>query len=51
MSERGLNALELGKGKPVDNRESKENQDIHVWDEDDVDSVKVKLTLYLFAEL
>lgn len=38
-SERGQNPVQLGKGKSLSNRET---PDVHVWDEDDVDSLKVQ---------
>lgn len=40
-SERGKKPAQLAKGQPVVNRDQKENPDVHVWEEDDVDSVKV----------
>lgn len=39
-SERGKKPLQLGKGQPVGSRDQRENPDVHVWEEDDVDSVK-----------
>ena len=40
-SERGKKPVQSAKGQPVANRDQKENPDVHVWEEDDVDSVKV----------
>ncbi|KAJ7394174.1 hypothetical protein OS493_003854 [Desmophyllum pertusum] len=39
-SERGNKPVQLAKGQPVANRDQQENPDVHVWEEDDVDSVK-----------
>ena len=40
-SERGKKPVQSAKGQPVVSRDQKENPDVHVWEEDDVDSVKV----------
>jgi len=40
-SERGKKPVPSTKGQPVVSRDQKENPDVHVWEEDDVDSVKV----------
>ena len=40
-SERGKKPVQAAKGQPVVSRDQKENPDVHVWEEDDVDSVKV----------
>ena len=40
-SERGKKPVQSTKSQPVVSRDQKENPDVHVWEEDDVDSVKV----------
>ena len=40
-SERGKKQVPSTKGQPVVSKDQKENPDVHVWEEDDVDSVKV----------
>ena len=40
-SERGQKPIQLGKGQPVSSREQQGNPEVRVWEEDDVDSVKV----------
>ena len=40
-SDRGKKPVQSAKGQPVVSRDQKENLDVHVWEEDDVDSVKV----------
>ena len=40
-SERGKKPVQSAKSQPVVSRDQKENPDVHVWEEDDVDSVKV----------
>ena len=45
-SERSQKPVQLGKGQPVSSsgsREQRETPDVHVWEEDDVDSVKVAI--------
>ena len=42
-SERGQKPVQLGKGQPVSSRDQQGNPQVHVWEEDDVDSVKVHL--------
>ena len=46
-SERGKKPVQLTKGQPVVSRDKKENADLHVWEEDDVDSVKVTTESHL----
>ena len=43
-SERGQKPLQLGKGQPVSSRDQQGNPEVRVWEEDDVDSVKVHFT-------
>ena len=40
-SEQGKKQVPSTKGQLVVSRDQKENPDVHVWEEDDVDSVKV----------
>ena len=50
-SERGKKPVQSAKGQPVVSRDQKENPDVHVWEEDDVDSVKVHVTTDLIQNI
>lgn len=41
VSEQGKKLVQSAKHQPVVSQEQKETPDVHVWEEDDVDSVKV----------
>lgn len=50
-SERGKKPVQSTKSQPVVSRDQKENPDMHVWEEDDVDSVKVQQLLMIRIEI